>query len=214
MVFSFRKRAIVFHKDEEVEVSLDRNEAELPEVFITKVASQSSRKLFLHLPSARPDIVSRDSGILMHFKRKSRIGSFRSKVLEVLANEIPPLFSISVPSEVFWEEIVPSRLALKDFYQARGALSRLLVSDETGEFEAQVKRVADPELIISVEREYTPGEILRLTFAIEDKALCFETEVIGCERNDGFEVTISIAGLDHDIRESIAKSLGQQGGAA
>lgn len=202
MVLSFwKKKALAFSKNEEVEVSLKRQEDSLPEVFITTIAGQSPHRIHLHLPLPRKEAVKAGDAIIIHVRRERQLGSFKSTVADVSGDEIPPTFSIKSPGNVFWEEIVPGRLATKENVHARDRKTPVQALYENREFDVIPGQVKERELTFSGNVRCLAGTSLILAFNLPGKSITCEAPILNCSLEEGgFSTTVSLGTLkDEDL---------------
>lgn len=206
MVFGFLKtRPVKFSKNEEVEISIKREIENLPLIFITKVLNQSQKKISFVLPpeKSRRETIKPQTSILVHFVRESNLGSFQCKVIDVMEDEIPPYFSVDCESGVFWEEIIPSKITLKDTPSDRGSLTVDCKYKKTI-FSAAVKRADEKDFVFSSEKELPVGGSLIMTLRLPDIRIDFVAEVRDCiPSGDIFETVIDFSFLDTDVRRKV-----------
>lgn len=210
MVLRFwKKRAVKFVKNEEVEISLKNQEDTLPEVFITRIISQSPRNVLMQLPLSRKGKIQAGESIVVHFRRKNQLGSFKSSIADVWSEEVPPVFSITTPSSIFWEEIVPSRLAMRDILHTKERKTFLQVTYEETLFDAVLKQVGEEGLIFSGPVLCEPARSLKMVLGLPGKVITCEAQVMSSTpEGDGFATTVAPTNLSEEDRAMIIEYYG------
>ncbi|MDQ7822932.1 MAG: hypothetical protein RDV48_09080 [Candidatus Eremiobacteraeota bacterium] len=207
MVFRFlKKRPVTFLREEEVEIILSPRDEPYPQIFITRIQSQSPQKIQIQIP---PPVLKKSAlvpgmEVTIHFRRDNFLGSFQAKVMDVMPEDRPPLFSVKVPSQVLWEEIVPSRLAPKATVHPAVQVPCTVKSGEAL-YEAVVISVTARSLELSSPGEFPQGEVVVIELGTTEKLLSFEGAVIknGQDSEEGYFVSSvdlsRMEGEDHKL---------------
>jgi hypothetical protein len=208
VVFRFwKKKPVKLLKYEEVEISCSLHEDASPEVFVTKVLSQSPQRILLHLPPmpVKHHLIQHNSAIMVHFRRDNNLGSFGSTIIDIFKDEIPPSFSIAVPSQILWEEIVPAKLASKPQGRSHRRLFLKARLDDT-ETDGMIHALNARELVFSCSRSFQAGDALMLLISMPEGELAFQAEVLKSSESPDeglYEVMTSTSGLKREDHERI-----------
>jgi hypothetical protein len=209
VVFDFlKKKPIRFEKDEEIEVLLVARQ----DLFITRVARQSFQKIFLHLPVQvqKKQVIELDVPLIVHFTRSDLLGSFKTSVAEILADEHPPLFVISVPQDISWEEIVPARLVDRSPACLSSPPLSLALRHGGREFEGTFSCFDKETLTFFSPEELPPGERVNITL----DSSSWEAEIVHSsplEDDELFETRVSLSSLPEDMRVLLSKLVAARG---
>jgi hypothetical protein len=212
VVFHFwKKRPVKLLKGEEVEISCAVREDTMPEAFVTRALSQSPQRILLCIPPApvKHHLIQHNSTIMVHFKRDNHLGSFGSTIIDIFRDEIPPSFSIAVPSQILWEEIVPAKLASKTSIRSH---RKLFIKARLGDSEADgmAHTLNARELLFSCSRSYQAGDGLMLLISMPEGDLAFQAEVLMISESSDkglYEITTSTSGLEKEEHERIRRCL-------
>jgi hypothetical protein len=207
VVFNFlKKKSVRFEKDEEVEVLLLSRQ----DLFITRIARQSFGSVFLHLPplARKKKLIEPDVPLIIHFTRHELLGSFRATVTEVLSDEHPPLFAIDIPTEISWEEIVPSRLVERSPACLSSAPRSLVVRHDGRETAGTFFCFDGETLTFHSPGDFTPGARVCIILDIEEEEIECEASVLhsaAAEDRGLFETAVSLPALPGDVKEYLKR---------